>query len=113
VQSNAPCPVPDTAVSSGITTGINSLQFANSHLQVYPNPGKGDFFVEGNYAGHDGMVKIEVLNAIGQVVYNISANIENGKLQKEIHLNTANGLYILKLTDESGSSLLHQIVVNK
>jgi hypothetical protein len=116
VQSDAPCPLPDSIVSGGVTVGVNNLQFVTGSLQAYPNPCNGNLFlsfIEEGGTIQDGAVSIEVLNLLGQVVYNTSAKIEKGKLERTIDINAADGTYMLRVVNEAGNSFSQQIVIGR
>ncbi len=68
-------------------------------LNVYPNPTSGDFTISLN--GND-VVKLELMNALGEKVY-VEEGVEiNGNLNKNIATsNLAGGLYYLTITGEN------------
>ncbi len=113
VHSDAPCPVPDTAVSAGVSTSVRSLELGIENWVLYPNPNMGDFIVEGEIPKQNSLIEIEILNVLGQSVYRIPAETTNGKLRTEVHLNIPGGIYMLRLTDEEGSAFSRQIIINK
>ncbi len=116
VYSDAPCPVPDTAVSNGVTVGVGSLQLAAGSWEIYPNPGNGNFSLslsEGKGTTMDGTATIEILNTLGQVVYNDHVKIDKGVLKKEIVLDVPNGIYIVRLSDAIGNSFLKQLIISR
>lgn len=105
--SDYKCPQPTTAYSNGIrvrvltsvenTSGINGLA-------LYPNPNNGKFVLKGNVQV-DSEFKIEIINAVGQVVYKDITNTSNSFLNKEIELShVANGIYLLKLNSNNQST---------
>jgi hypothetical protein len=105
VFSNYKCPQPTTASSNGIRirvlTSVNGLKEVNG-LTLYPNPNNGKFVLKGNVADNV-EYKIEIINALGQVVYKDNATANSGQLNKEIQLsNVANGIYLLRLHSETG-----------
>ncbi len=74
----------------GISDGQSSTQ-----ATIYPNPGEGHFTLE--LTGND-LVKLQVINAIGEVVYNVSDVKVDGHLTTDINLSGfTEGVYYLKI----------------
>jgi hypothetical protein len=102
ITSNDPCAIKKTASSDTITIGfptrISSTEATND-LKVYPNPNDGNFRVTTtNITGET--VKLELVNAIGQLVYKMPVDVVNTRLNHEVNLNgLASGIYLLKLYD--------------
>jgi hypothetical protein len=102
ITSNDPCAISKTASSDTITLGfptsITKLE-ENAGLNVYPNPNDGNFKITAT--GISGpTAKLEVINAVGQVVYKETVNVANEKLESDIRLDhVASGIYLLKLYD--------------
>ncbi len=109
------CPVPDTAVSNKlnmhVSTGIGEM-IASSKLGIYPNPNDGDLTVK--FYDPSGIIigsHIEVINALGQVVYHLGLNV--GQLSAVLALHdAANGIYLLRLY-RAGETYTTRFVVNK
>jgi hypothetical protein len=100
VFSNYKCPQPTTASSNGIRvrvlTSVNGIGEIKG-LILYPNPNNGKFVLKGNVADN-AVYNIEIINALGQVVYKDNATALNGTIHKEIRLsNITGGIYMLKL----------------
>jgi len=100
IISDYKCPQPTTAVSNGISvkvlTSVDGLN-ETAGLTLYPNPNNGKLILKGNMHT-DGEFRIEVINALGQVVYKDEAVTTNRVLNKQIELgHVANGIYLLKL----------------
>jgi len=80
----------------------------SSVLQLFPNPTAGTFTLDLKLDDEENsQVIIQVLNMLGQVVYDETTSVTNGALQKEIQLrDAANGMYMVKVTvgDEVFSS---------
>lgn len=86
----------DQSVCEVLTiTSINENKSLASVL-VYPNPNNGTF----NISSNNPIVKVEVLNVYGQVVF-VEQNITSN--QTQINLNTASGIYFVRLTDENNN----------
>jgi hypothetical protein len=101
VHSNTICAIPDSAVSNDkvmyvFSVGIDGIENTNS-FSIYPNPNKGSFTIKGVVNGNT-PVGIEILNTLGQVIYNDMAPVQNGLIEKQITLTTsAMGIYYLRL----------------
>lgn len=101
IVSSYKCPQPTSAVSNGIVvkvlTGVAELNEV-SGLMLYPNPNNGKFVlkVEAHTAE---VLKIEIINAMGQMVYRDEITVDDGKLYKKIDMQEVPaGLYMLRLS---------------
>lgn len=83
------------------TTGITTIGYNSSLLQVYPNPTRGSFVVNVAKALPAGAT-IEVLDITGKVVYNSTLL----SLNNTITLDAAKGLYLVKVN--TGAEILTQ-----
>ena len=86
------------------------LEFKNFHItSVYPNPSRNEINVD-VFSDKDQMVQIEVVNALGEIIYADECNISYGA--NTVHLATQNyldGAYYLRLKTNGsvvGSSLV-------
>lgn len=109
IVSSYKCPQPTKAVSNGIVvkvlTGVAGLN-NKSGLILYPNPNNGKFVLKGEALTSD-VLKIEIINAMGQVVYRGKMEAGNGRLHKEINLSDVSpGIYLLKLQGQESTSML-------
>lgn len=93
----------DTSACVSINTvGLNSqLSMKNSNLIIYPNPSSGKFVVTGLSIGS----KIEVYNAIGEVILNFQTSEEKTLIDLQ---NKANGVYFIKLNNKYTHKLVKQ-----
>lgn len=110
LKSSYECAVPDTAMSNCITTAFTGVgDVANERsLLLYPNPNMGKFILESNTI--KGLSKIEITNAVGQLVY--VKEMSNGDmfLREKIDMgSTAKGLYLLRLYTDN--KLYHSLFV--
>jgi hypothetical protein len=83
--------------------GLSEME-GGSVLKVYPNPSTGEFTVEGN-AG----VRIQVINAIGQVVQTVELNETNGN--KAMVSGLSPGVYFVRSAETQ--EVLNKIIINK
>ena len=100
IISNYRCPQPPGAQSNGIRikvlTGVGDVN-QQHNLSLYPNPNNGRFILKGIIDNHE-KVKIEVFNALGQIVYRTEVEATNGELNTEIAMHeTAAGTYMVKV----------------
>ncbi|PKP09528.1 MAG: hypothetical protein CVU09_11345 [Bacteroidetes bacterium HGW-Bacteroidetes-4] len=87
---------------------LNSRQNINGML-VYPNPASSKVTLETTLAGED-ILKIEILNILGQVVQQVPSGLVSGKISFDVsQLNK--GIYFVKLTQNNGNSLSKKIVI--
>lgn len=87
-----------------IPTGIEPNESAKS-VKVYPNPITNELVIE--FEGNTNKINFEVLNAIGQVVF-------NGILLERVVVQTASfipGIYLIKL--KSGKTFEFKKVIKK
>jgi len=84
-----------------------------SDVRLVPNPNKGSFSVTGTLATHDAVeAYIEIVNVLGQSVYEGKTMIKNGILDTQIQLdaNLANGMYILNLRAGADRKVFHFVL---
>ncbi len=107
MTSNAACPDPkaDTACSIvTVLTGVDEVNAAQA-LQLYPNPNDGNFTL--NAQGVYSASKIEIVNAVGQVVYTKQVQPKQGRIHEAIKTEgIATGLYLLKLYEGENIQVL-------
>ena len=76
----------------------------NASFSISPNPTNGIVYVKGASV----VAKVQVINSLGQTV----ATIENqSKSILSIDLSAFNGLYLLKITDNSGAQIIKRVIV--
>ncbi|MBW7914034.1 MAG: T9SS type A sorting domain-containing protein, partial [Taibaiella sp.] len=107
--SSYQCPQPTTALSNGIIVKVLSSvgdNRATNDIQLYPNPNNGSFIISGR-AHSTQVARVQVVNAVGRVVYEDTVITKVGKLYHPIELgNTAAGIYILKVSTDAGSMII-------
>ncbi len=102
VYSSVPCTEPDSAIAcTALTSVINSVQYPICDLHIYPNPNNGTFRVRGMIFNSNN-AKIEILNVLGQVVYNEAIELTNNLFDQQVSLeNYSAGVYTLVLRTEN------------
>ena len=92
------------------TTGINS-RTAQGDFGIYPNPSDGNFTIA--FSGGDKTVyQIEIVNAIGQVIYKDAYNGNGSGYNKSINISeNGKGIYLAVIT-WNGKRSVNRIVVN-
>lgn len=105
VTSSYACPQPAMVTSNGVVvkvlTSVSGEYIAND-LVLYPNPNSGRFILKGKVKT-DAVLNMEVINAVGQVIYSGKTKPVNGNLYREIDMNNlASGVYLLRLSNKQG-----------
>ncbi len=106
VQNTATKEIMQGAYSYTNTIGLEELNVNSTAVKMYPNPAKDVLNVEID-ANKNGKAQIEIMNALGQVVYNSGADITEGN--NTISINTSDlkaGLYIINVTANGSSRTL-------
>ncbi len=117
------CQVVSTGGCSGLTgfnsvtlhvanVGVKPVTVAGSNLTLIPNPNNGQFTIKGTVSSADEEVTLQVVNMIGQVIYNQKVMTHNGEINEKIQLtgNLANGMYLLNLQSASENRVFHFVV---
>ncbi len=91
---------PISNIPSIYMTGINEYA-GGEHIQIYPNPNTGLFTVSILNPAFTS-AEIEILNSLGQVVFNTKQN--EATLSIDIS-NYASGVYIIKVNTEHGNAI--------
>lgn len=114
MHSSVGCAIPQTVKSCigiAIDMGVKELASVGS-VSLYPNPNNGNFTLNGKMDNNK-PVTIQVMNVVGQVMFEEVALPEGGQLNKQLSLaNIPEGVYLLHLKTDSGSSTL-KFTVNK
>lgn len=82
-------------------TGLESLTASDNRVSVFPNPGNGDFTIQGSKA-----MNLVLSNGLGQVVEVISLTTANNYTYQVANL--AQGIYIL-----NGEAVREKVIVTK
>jgi hypothetical protein len=93
--------------------GVKPVIAGNSDVVVVPNPNKGQFTVKGNFGANiDEEVTLEIVNMLGQVVYNTKLMTNNGAINEKVQTanKLANGMYILNLRSVSENKVFHLVI---
>jgi hypothetical protein len=115
VSSSLFCAQPDTVLSDTMTViytgGVAGVKPSGS-IDLYPNPNKGQFTILGKTKGNED-VNVEVLNAVGQLVYQNTVKAKNGFINERLDLgNKPNGMYMIRVYSGALSENL-RFVINK
>jgi len=84
-------------ILNSITNGVSFLQ--SKAISIYPNPVSNELHIE--IEGNNEQVKVEILNSIGQVVFNGNI-VEKTTVQTS---NFASGFYLIKLGNDKAFEL--------
>lgn len=102
--------IDNLAVTGGgsIPSGLTEVN-ANSTFVPYPNPAVNEFSFK--LKSNTAAVNVELINMLGQKVYNNSVKANNGTYTVA-DLNVAPGLYIARVND-NGNVLTHKVYIAK
>lgn len=113
--------LPPTVTNLNNTTGVgeeaNTGRGIFEMKNIYPNPAPGKFVIALNKGGNVGVeekVQVEIINLLGQVVYDKELTFLTGK--EEVHLSPAiaNGEYILRVKEGTQDNyLVKKLMVQK
>lgn len=101
VTSNDACASPKLAYSDTVTVGFPTTitnVTGNGTVKLYPNPNNGKFTVNIGDISKAEVVRAEIVNAVGQLVYANTVAVTNGSIEISMP-EVANGMYLLKLKD--------------
>lgn len=91
--------------------GLSQLVLQDAGILIYPNPNAGSFNIQATGL-QSGTSQIQVVNLMGEVVYNETETGE-GTLNKEINLyELSNGIYFVKII-APGKTYVQKIIVSK
>ena len=98
------------------TTAAPLVAQFSGDLVCFPNPNSGSFTLSGalSAAGTAREVSLEVIDIMGNVVYNDIVTITNGGIDKTISLrdDIANGVYLIKVVSENSSKVI-RVSINR
>lgn len=118
LTSGDPCASPTTAMADPLVTTMTPTAVATvagaTGVSLYPNPNEGNFTLA-IQGGRSGLrTGIEVLNALGQVVYFREVIIERTDWTIPVELtDVASGIYLLRLRSEDGGIATLRFEVRK
>ncbi|MCB0700868.1 MAG: SBBP repeat-containing protein [Chitinophagales bacterium] len=109
--SNDPCTQPKDATSNSINMkvllsvgDINELR----GVHLFPNPNNGLFTLKGDIGSSANELKVDIINAVGQLVYSQELDVHNGQVNKTIDLNSnlASGVYMLRINSPTANKII-------
>ena len=87
---------------------IDVTKTENFRIQISPNPGNGIFTLQFNQIPGD--LKVEILNSIGQMVWERTSINYQGLVFEFNPGQVANGIYLIRTT-VNGEVLVHKLIV--
>jgi hypothetical protein len=106
-----------TVLSSSVKISITSETVqplsATSDIRVVPNPNNGTFTIQGTTGGTaDEVVRVELTDVLGQVMYKGDATAKGGVLNERILLGSSvtNGMYLLNVNTAKQQLVFHVVV---
>jgi PKD repeat protein len=106
------CSNKDSVVVNVSTVSATSLAEVISHIQVFPNPNHGDFWLE-IVLSSNRTLNFGLMNALGQTLVNRQEKLATG--QSILHFSSnelSSGVYFLKVLDGAQYAYLRVIVTN-
>lgn len=108
VTSNASCATPAMVTSAPLViqtsnVGIQANENAHANIRLYPNPNNGQFrlAITLNNRIKKEVIKLEIMDVLGQILYACTATPENNEWTTTIQLqDVANGIYLLRLKSD-------------
>ncbi len=99
--------VDDTNVywNESVISGIKEI--SNIPFSVFPNPTNGQFQIEWKEVDVN---KIEIMDQYGRLIYRES--IEGEQVSKSLEIDVPSGLYLLKISGETGNSVERILLIN-
>jgi hypothetical protein len=112
VVTGVGCPSPQSNVIPFSNQGVEELT-AGVGFSIYPNPNSGNFELS-FYVSVRSNYKIELTNALGQLVYKEELNNYMGQYSKSIDISDyGKGVYSIRLTgDDNKKQSVKRVVVN-
>lgn len=106
IHSSCSCTQPDTAVVYSDNLSVNGIA-ANANFKVYPNPAQDEITISGIAAD----AEMELYDISGKQIFSKTLQFNSGVAK--IHLSLPSGVYMMKLTDESGNYFTDRLVIIK
>lgn len=101
--------VDNSTITGGCNLSATALERNGFDFTVIPNPSNGVFNIAFESNGSES-VNIQLQSLKGDVIYSDQMNITNGTTTMVNTGNIANGVYILKVSNESGSSIKRVLI---
>jgi uncharacterized protein YjdB len=82
--------------------GVSKLP---ADIRVIPNPNNGEFVVKGHIPSDNNLIRMDIIDLTGRVVYSNTITNTNGAISHRIQLNSdlANGIYLLTIYADGGT----------
>ena len=115
VTSNAICAnigVSNTLIVH-VTTAVANVSPSFNNVELFPNPNNGFFSVKGliDAPSADGDVNMEVVNALGQIVYSGHSTIQNSMLDASFNFSRIPaGVYMLRLNKDGEGKIFRFMI---
>jgi hypothetical protein len=114
--SSLECAFPKYVQSNSITvsevTGVKTVANTTDNIRLFPNPNDGKFTIKGSVKAANIDVTVEVLNAVGQVVYKNTVPVHAAEFTTDINLgsNAVAGMYLVRVNIDGNMSAIRFIV---
>ena len=106
---------PCTRLSRPADNHVSNTVEANTTIKVIPNPNNGSFSILGTLSTdkNTSSARVDVLDAVGRVVYTATAPIKNGEINTDIMLDQsiADGAYIVRISSGPAMKMVKMTIV--
>ncbi len=94
-----------------VTTGIH-MQNKSIEISLQPNPNDGTFVIKGLCTSGESQVTAQIINMLGQVVYETKVPVQNRKINYQLHLKSVvrAGVYQLKIQSMSSAKVVQVVI---
>ena len=97
----------------GSPQSVATISASASETKLYPNPNNGSFRIVVNGVNDNKTAEVEITNILGEVVYQTTANANNGMITKDISIpGVSNGTYFVRVIT-SGNVYNSKTLINK
>lgn len=112
--SSDECVQNKVSASKSIGLDVSDITGTLGTFSVYPNPNSGRFTLTGDLTANTNTASIDIINTLGQNVYNSQVAVNNHKLQTAVELDSklSNGMYTIKVTADGKTSSM-RFMLNK
>ncbi len=95
---------------TGLPSAVNKEALPAGNLNVWPNPSNGNFTVTATLSNSK-EASIQVFNTLGQMLYLQTSTLQSGKLNTQLHLSLAPGIYTLHVKGDESAEFVQKLML--